>query len=222
MASPLQPKKSNKFIIENNVFISATDEIVPSELVTCITELVEKGVLPPGTILYLIGGIHHDLNCKKEVVEYKTDFTLLHGFYHQLYSKLFKLEIWKKMNYDFSLVPITCSEEYSPPTWRTTYKLSDISKHELSKLAEKLLESRNPSLIIFASCFSFDSMIKDILYSKGVMASLSLSYDKGKVTEGKIFSLDQDQQGIIKRYATVSLFKSCKKTPSQLSLYSYS
>ena len=38
------------------------------------------------------------------------------------------------------------------------------------------------------------------------MASLSISHDKGQVTGGKMFSLDQDQQDVIKRYEEVCLF----------------
>ena len=59
---------------------------------------------------------------------------------------------------------------------------------------------------MFASCFSFNSSIKDYLYSKGVMASLSISQDKDKVTDGKLFSLDQDQRDVINRYEKVGLF----------------
>ena len=204
MASSQTNKKLSKFIIENDVFISTNDEINASELQDCIVDLVQKGVLPPGTIFYMIGGIHHGITRDHKIIEGQTDFKLLQGFYYKLYSKLFELKIWKEMNYDFSLVPIACSEEYDHKSWQPTYKISKISKHELFKLARKLLTEEKPSLIIFASCFSFDSMIKDILYSRGVMASVSISYDKGIVTEGKLFSLDLDQQEIIKRYDEVN------------------
>ena len=196
-------QKTSKFRIESNVFISATEEINASELQEYVVQLVSKGVLPIETTFYLIGGIHHGKTHDDKVVEGQTDFTLLHGFYHKLYTTLFHLDVWKKKKYDFTLVPITCSEEFDHKTFESKFSLSDISKHELSKLARKLLGGKEPSLIIFASCFSFDSMIKDILYSKGVMASLSISYDKGDVTGGKLFSLDQDQQDVIKRYDEV-------------------
>ena len=206
MASSLTNKKSSKFVIENDVFISATDAINASELQACIVDLVQSGVLPPETVFYLIGGIHHGKTQYKEVVEGHTDFTLLHGFYHKLYSELFGLEVWKTMKYDFVLVPITCSEQIDTKTWNQTYFLSEISKHELSKLARKLLKGKKPSLIIFASCFSFESTIKDFLFSKGIMASLSISRDKGQVTGSKLFSLDQDQQDVIRRYDEVRFF----------------
>ena len=205
MASSLHIKKDSKFRLENNVFISAIEEINAHDLQTYLSELVLTGGLPFGTTFYMIGGIHHGRDQDKKAFEGRTDFTLLHGFYHQVYTKLSQLEIWNKMNYDFSLVPITCSEEIDTTTWQTTYNFSDISKLELTKLARKLIKGKKPSLVVFASCFSFYSTIKDYLYSKGVMASLSISYDKGKVSEGKLFSLDQDQQDVIKRFDEVCI-----------------
>ena len=206
MAKSLSNRIHTKFVIENNVFVSATDEINAAELQECITKLVEDGALPPRTSFYMIGGIHHGKGYNNEIVEGQTDFTLLHGFYHKVYSHLIKLEIWNKREYGLKLVPITCSEELNFTTFKTDYVLSDISKLELLDLARKLMKGENPSLVVFASCFSFNSAIKDYLYSKGVMASLSISYDQGKVSDGKLFSLDQHQQEVIKRYDEVRDF----------------
>ena len=79
--------------------ISATEEINARDLQTYLSELVLSGVLPFGTTFYMIGGIHHGITQDKEAYEGRTDFTLLHGFYHQLYSLLIQLEIWDKMSY---------------------------------------------------------------------------------------------------------------------------
>ena len=135
-----------------------------------------------------------------------TDFKLLQGFYHKVYSCLIELDIWDQKHHDYKLVPITCSSNVDFATWEETFQLSEISKRELSSLARKLLKEKKPSLIVFASCFSYNSTIKDFLHSKGVMASLSISHDKGQVTEGKTFTLDKDQQDTIERYEEVSLF----------------
>ena len=206
MAS-LPTEKVSKFRLENNVFISVTEEIKAGELQEYIVDLVKSGVLPIGTAFYLVGGIHHDINKLGNVTESKTDFTLLHGFYHKIYTSLINLKTWDKMNYDYELVPITCSEQvtFIGASCHEAYQLSEISKREILKLTRKLLKRERPSLIVFASCFSFESAIKHFLYSKGVMASLSISYDKGQVSDGKQFSLDQDQQDIIKKYDKASL-----------------
>ena len=206
MASSSPTKNICKFRLENNVFISATEEINASELEEYIVELVQSGILPHGTIFYLMGGIHHGLNSEEEVIPGMTDFKLLQGFYHKIYSCLIELDIWDQKKHDYILIPITCSSQFNHQTLEETYELSKISQRELSKLARKLRKGKKPSLIVFASCFSFNSTIKDFLYSKGVMASLSISHDKGQVTGGKMFSLDQDQQDVIKRYEEVCLF----------------
>ena len=76
MASALPTKKDSKFRIENNVFLSATEEIDASELQEYIVDLVECGNLPSGTIFYLIGGIHHG-KMDDKVFQGETDFRLL-------------------------------------------------------------------------------------------------------------------------------------------------
>ena len=72
----MAPMKESKFRIENNVFVSATEEIDVSELQEYIVDLVENGNLPDGTIFYLVGGIHHGKKDEK-VVQGETDFRLL-------------------------------------------------------------------------------------------------------------------------------------------------
>ena len=111
MAFSTRIEKVCKFRLENNVFISATEEINATELQTYIIDLVKDGLLPPQTVFYLIGGIHHGLNRDGEAIEGQTDFTLLHGFYHQVYTNASKLDSWKEKKYDFVLIPITCSAE---------------------------------------------------------------------------------------------------------------
>lgn len=80
-----EPEKKSKFRIENNVFVASTEEINASELQEYIVNLVLKGVLPRGTIFYLLGGIHHEKYGDKVQLG-KVDFTLLQGFYHKVYN----------------------------------------------------------------------------------------------------------------------------------------
>ena len=115
------------------------------------------------------------------------------------------------MKYEFVLVPITCiSLGWDEETFEEEYKLSEISRLELTRFARKLCKGKKPALVVFASCFSYESRIKDMLYSNGAMASLSITQDKGIVTEGKSFALDDDQQSAIKEFAEVRSPKSLK------------
>ena len=54
-------------------------------------------------------------------------------------------------------------------------------------------------MVIFASCFSYYSEIKDFLCSQGVLAALNLNRDKGEITQGRIFALDHQQREILKK-----------------------
>ena len=129
---------------------------------------------------------------------------MFQGFYHRLYMALIDLPIWHKKRYGFQLIPITCSTIGSNEvTFECDYDLSKISRIELTKFATKLRKGKKPALVIFASCYSFESTIKDLLFSNGAMASLSITQDKGIVTGGKSFTLDEDQQSVIKEFAKV-------------------
>lgn len=195
-------KEFGKFRIENNVFVSATEEINASELQECVIKLVTSRNLPFGTVFYLIGGIHHGKNDGK-VIEGQTDFTLLQGFFHQVYTHLIELKEWDGNQHDYVLIPVTCKSTPNDETFESDYELSNISKRVLKRLANELRTSKKPSLVIFASCYSYESNIKDYLCSLGVMASLNISQDKGFVTQGKAFSLDEDQQNVIKDFSEV-------------------
>ena len=70
------------------------------------------------------------------------------------------------------------------------------------KIKEKfsdLLHKEVPFVLIFASCFSHQSEIKDILRSFGIYAVLSILNDRGIITEGRYFKLDVQQKDILKK-----------------------
>lgn len=114
------------------------------------------------------------------------------------------MDKWNEMEYEFVLVPITCTSEFNMKTFKEEgYILSEVSKREIVRFAKSLRKCKEPSLIVFASCFSYESSIKDYLYANGIMATLSLSLDKGEVSDGKVFILDIDQQNTIEDFAKV-------------------
>ena len=50
--------------------------------------------------------------------------------------------------------------------------------------------------MIFASCYSYQSPLKDFLIEKGILAAIDISKDRGEITGGRIFALDKDQKEI--------------------------
>ena len=105
--------------------------------------------------------------------------------------------MWEELNYNRSLVPISAKENMDPETCESTYELSEVSRWDVKQLAKKLRKSKRPSVLIFASCYSFQSEIRELLIANGILASLNISKDRGMVSEGKMFALDKQQQYVI-------------------------
>ena len=196
----------SKFHSHNCSFITATDAISAGDLKEELKTRILQGEFLPGTEFVMISGIHHGVNPYGEVVLGRTDAVLTQGFYYGVFNALAQLEgktlgsrLWKEMNFDRSLITITNAEEFDMKTFQVRYYLSEITKEDLKKLADKLIEQNRPIVVIFASCFSYHSEIKDYLCTQGVLASLTLNRDKGEITQGRIFALDSQQRDVLKK-----------------------
>ena len=146
MASSSPTKNICKFRLENNVFISATEEINASELEEYIVELVQSGILPHGTIFYLMGGIHHGLNSEEEVIPGMTDFKLLQGFYHKIYSCLIELDIWDQKKHDYILIisyPSLVLHSSTIRHWRKPMNLAKFPNESCQNWLENLEKERS-------------------------------------------------------------------------------
>ena len=191
----------------NAFFIVANDEINASELETYMVEKIQKKVYPKFTKFFLVSGIHHGMDYSGNVAIGGVDYRLLQGFYGKVFSKLLKLKdhfgniIWDEMEYRLEMIPLVTNAELDKSTFQPKYYyLNDLSRRVLKNLAEDLLERTKPYAIIFASCYSFRSEINDILASNGLIASLNMSVDRGNVTSGNVFALDDKQKEIIKNF----------------------
>ena len=105
--------------------------------------------------------------------------------------------IWHQMEYSRELLPISAFEDFDMKTFKSGYELTDLSKDDIKCLANRLRESTVPSVIIFASCFSFQSEIRELLIANGILASLNISKDRGEVSEGRVLALNDQQREII-------------------------
>ena len=202
MAVALQ-NVSKKFHSENNNFITATDEISANELETYMKDRIRKGDFLPNTKFVLVAGSHHYIDERGKVVPGETDYVLLQGFEHKFFSNLQMMKddqdnlIWDKLNFSEQLVTIACVEKpnYQPP-FQSTYELSERSQRNLTILCEDLCNQNNPFCVIFASCYSYQSPIKDFLIEKGILAAIDICKDRGEITGGRIFAFDKDQKEI--------------------------
>ena len=99
------------------------------------------------------------------------------------------------------MVPVTSKAEFDMKTYQPVdYSLSDLSKEVLSNLAEEFLERQRPYALVFASCYSYRSSINDVLAANGLLSSLNISVDKGAISSGTVFALDNQQKQIIMKF----------------------
>ena len=79
------------------------------------------------------------------------------------------------------------------------YVLYESSKERIKIEFERVANAQKPIVLILASCWSFRSEISNILRYTGLYAALNLSEDRGKITAGKMFTLTNEQQNLLKK-----------------------
>ena len=194
-----KPRSFEKFHCESNSFITASDEINAQEVQDYLTYRIKKGDFFERTTFCTVAGIHHGLDQNRKVVPGHTDHTLLQGFFYKVFNGLNNLKdeksgrnIWNEMNFKKEFIAITSDENEGTKE----YELSKSSKADLKDLAKKLVEQTKPYVVIFASCFSYQSEIRDLLVENGVLATLDITNDRGKISGGRLFALDKVQREV--------------------------
>ena len=211
----------NKFITYNEIFIVSTAAITPTELLMYLIPKFCKDnpVFPKGTIFYFIDGVHG----KEQGELGPTDSKLTSSFYHGIFAKLLHIcglptcekclrgqidhersSLWKEMEYGRKHIQIFNIPKKRSHTGEFVQELSELSVDDLNDLSKELCESKKPSVLIFASCFSAESKITDLLRSNGILAAMNISKERREITDGKSIFLDPQQQEVIKRFRYVS------------------
>ena len=197
-----------------NVLITTNDSLNAKQLEDHLSEkLKSKERFPENSEIIILAGIHHSLDEKNSVKVDKTDFALVQGFYYKLFSTLAKLKnpesgnfIWDEMKYQSKVILLASKENLNRKTFQITYELSDLTKRDLKSLAKDLLISERPSVVVFASCFSQKSSITDFLISNTVLASLNLSKERGDISGGRVYGIDNEQREILLNFMEVGIF----------------
>ena len=188
---------------QNNHFISFTKEVNATHITEYMLPRIKRKEFKPGTHFILVAGTHHG-KVQGKVELGSTDFVLLQGFYHKLFTVLLECSdeetgesIWEQMDYSRELIPISAIENLDIETFESTYELSRLSQNDLTCLAKRLRESTTPNVIIFASCYSFESEVRELLIANGILASMNIAKDRAEVSEGRVFALNDQQKEII-------------------------
>ena len=195
----------SKFHNQNCNFITSTEAITASDMTRELKRRILQKEFLPNTKFVMFSGCHHGKNRHGEVVLGQTDFILNQGFYHMVFTNLSELKdeegnnIWEEMNFKRKLITISTTETVDMKTFESEFHLSRLTKQDLKELADKICKQNRPIVLIFASCYSYYSSVKDFLAAEGVLAAININKDHGDISGGKIFALDPQQQEVLKK-----------------------
>ena len=71
---------------------------------------------------------------------------------------------------------------------------------DIDFIFKRLQLGNEPSVIFLASCFSQYTDFKEFLFESGVCSIAALKIDRGILTKGKCFELDDNQARILKEF----------------------
>lgn len=106
-----------------------------------------------------------------------------------------KSKLWKERNFKMGTVmPI-----FSKKNMNGKYVLLEGSVNSINERIEDLMDTKLPHVFIFASCYSVHSEINHLMRSRGLLSVLSMTKERGDITCGRIFLLDEVQKSLLKK-----------------------
>ena len=189
----------NMFHLEKNTFLTTTAEVRTPDVEKYLEVSIKEKQFQKGTYVTILCGIHslHDGSPGM------TDFQFV-GQFCSVFSHLQDRQssVIKEMEYSLGTVmPIETLRRKRIGDTKVKYYLSDGSKAAIKAKFEDLRHGITPQFFIFATCHSFQSQINQILRSLGLTSALSIRQEKGELTEGKIYELDESQKEILQKVA---------------------
>ena len=79
--------------------------------------------------------------------------------------------------------------------------------NQLNDVLEKFRDKNNPVVLILAYCFSSTNEFKTFMYKHGIMAFSNIKNERGDITKGKMFLLDEEQKQKMIKYIMLPLLK---------------
>ena len=79
------------------------------------------------------------------------------------------------------------------------YEFTTAAEHYLKHTFEIFKTMKKPGILILATCFSEKSKVNELLRKYGLYAALKISADRGKLTDGRIYKLDDDQSIVLEK-----------------------
>ena len=191
--SVVEPDPMNKLHIENGIIYTFKDEINAFEVEEYLIDHIYQYRI--GTRFIVFCGFHTSDDGQLA----GTDLNLVDQ-YQAMFDRLnneFCTIIFERQYQMGKIVPLRSKKSDC-----VNYILTSQSKSAIKMLAEDIVMTKTPYILILASCHSHRSEVSAILRSAGIYSALHISEDLGKLTMGKSFFLSQEQMDLIQLAST--------------------
>ena len=191
----VEPDTMNKLHIENGIIYTFKDEINAFEVEEYLIDHIYQYKI--GTRFIVFCGFHTSDDGQLA----GTDLNLVDQ-YQAMFDRLnneFCTIIFERQYQMGKIVPLRSKKSNC-----VNYILTSQSKSAIKMLAEDIVMTKTPYILILASCHSHRSEVSAILRSAGIYSALHISEDLGKLTMGKSFFLSQEQMELLQLVSTQS------------------
>ena len=183
-----------QFHVENNTIITSKDFITVQQVFNFLSKNLEK--FRVGSQFVVVSGVHgsEDGDLMQGDEALVRDYRMMYRWFqnHKKYSHQAKMvqDRQYEMNLN-SVIGVTSEED---KTQEGKFVLSKDSTVTLKNEFARILDLKQPIVLILASCWSHRSQIADILRSTGIFTVMNILEERGNITNGKMFLLDQEQK----------------------------
>ena len=101
------------------------------------------------------------------------------------------------MEFEFESVLVS-TVPYKDEDGTFKYKLDRLGQRNLQSKFLSVVESEDPHILVFGTCFSKKSEVNYYISACGLYPAIFLSSDLGYITDGKRFKLDEQQKIVLK------------------------
>ena len=194
---------AEKFHVENNVIITTKDRVTVEEVTCYLKENLTT--FREGSQFVVVCGTHgyEDGSLGSGDGDLFDDYRgmfqrfQVHPHFHR------ESELIKERKFQMGQVITVYSRKDQQLGGK--YVLDEMAKVTINIEFERILALKKPIVLILASCWSYRSEISNILRSVGLYTAINILEECGKISQGKMFLLDPDQQEFLRKLSNEGL-----------------
>ena len=181
---------SEKFHFEKNTIVTSTTNINKSDVEKYIVENLDN--FREGSHFIVMCGFHGSPEGK--LLEYDSVFM---SQYESMFNYINKKYVNKIKERKYLMGDVIV---LMPVKKEGRYNLAVTDKNKiLMKFKNDFVKKDAPYVFILATCHSYINEVNNILRSYGLYAALRISEDRGELTNGRIFQLDEGQKHVLQK-----------------------